>query len=239
LKRRLLIGLAAVGIGLLGGVAVMRRAKAEPRYNGQSLKVWAMQLYAPGPEVRNQATATIRALGTNGVPGLIELLESRDPFWRKQLWRAGLNLPPKLRPGLLRHSSVPEQEAVHQAAAMALRIIGPQAKSAIPALARALRRRESAARWEVAFALASTGADSVPALCEALSDRDPEVRAAAAAGLAMLGAEAQPAIPALFQRLQDENIQVRLRAENALAAIGPSAAQEMIKLVNHEQGWTR
>ena len=239
MKRRLLIGLAVLGVCALAWLVAIRRNRADTLYHGKPLKGWALQLYAPGPEVREQAAAVFRAMGANAVPGLIQLLDSRDPFWRKQLWRVGLSLPSGFRPGLLRHSPVPQDETVHQAAAMALKIIGPDAKAAIPTLARALRSKDRAARWAVASAMASIGKDSVPALIDALSDRDPEVRAAAIAGLDMLGPGAQAAVPVLFERLQDENADVRLRAGNALSAIGPAAAPILINAVMREKGIVR
>jgi len=150
LKRRLFIGLAVVGVCVVAGLVVIRRSRADPLYHGKTIKAWATQLYAPGPEVREQAAAVFRALGTTAVPGLIKLLESRDPFWRKQLWRVGLSLPPRFRPWLLRHSPVPEEETIHQAAAMALQIIGPEAKPAIPALARMLCSKQREPRWDAA-----------------------------------------------------------------------------------------
>ena len=152
MKRRLLIGLAVLGVCLLAGVLAIRRSRPDPIYQGKTIKAWAMQLFSPNAGVREEATTFFRGMGTNAVPGLITLLESRDPIWRKLLWADTPKLPRRLHFQMVRHSRVPEQGTVHQAAAMALTIIGPDAKAAVPALGRVLRSGEREARWAAAAA---------------------------------------------------------------------------------------
>ena len=236
MKRRRLIGLAVLGVCLLAGVVVVRRGMRDPLYQGKTIKTWALQIIASDAETHARSVALFRTMGTNAVPGLIRLLESRDPMWCKALWRATMNLSPKLRVRLLRHTRGAEQELDHQAAARALQLIGPDAKAAVPALARVLHGQERVARWDAAYALASIGKDAVPALVAALNDQDPEARTAAITALLHIGPGAEAAIPALFARLQDDNPGVRLQASEALSAIGPAAGQVLIHAIERERG---
>jgi HEAT repeat protein len=239
LKRRLFIGIVALGFCLVAGVLAFRRSGEGPLYQGKTIEGWAAQLLAPGADVREQATSVFRGLGSNAVPGLIKLLESHDPIWRKQLWGWALRLPPRYRPGLLRHSRVPREAEIHREAAMALTIIGPNAKAAVPALGRALLSKERENCWCFADALGAMGPEALAALTHALANSDPDIRAAAIFGLGKLGPAAEPAVSPLLQCLKDENANVRDRAVQALTGIGPPAVPELIQAIEHEKGQVR
>jgi HEAT repeat protein len=239
LKRRLLIGLAALGVCVVVLAVFLPRKSEGPLYQGKTISTWAYQLFGPGPETRDQAATVLKGLGTNAVPGLIRLLEWRDPIWRKQLWALALRLPPRFRRGLLAHSPVPHEQTAHQAAAMALTIIGPQANGAVAALGRDLRLKEPANLWHYADALGAIGKDSLPVLTNALASTDPAVRSAALFGLVKLGPAAEPAVPALVQRLKDNNAEVRTWAVRSLAAVGPPAVPALVAAVEHERGPVR
>jgi len=113
-------------------------------------------------------------------------------------------------------------------AAMALEGLGPRAREALPALARALRHKYSPVRhWSVCTLGAIGGAEAVPPLICALRDPDTGVRWAAVAWLGDLGAVAAPAAPALIKLLETApylNENDRLAIE-ALGNIGPAAAE--------------
>ncbi len=79
---------------------------------------------------------------------------------------------------------------IRQRAVDALRQLGPEAKSAVPALTAALRDSSCGVRRRAAEALGAVGAEarsSVPALTEALRDRIHTVRDAARAALEKIG----------------------------------------------------
>jgi HEAT repeat protein len=239
LRRRWIIGLGVLTLFLLAVSLVFWPRSEGPPYQGKAISAWAFQLLAPGPEVREQAAAAFRHHGTNAVPSLIRMLETRDPLWRRQLWSWALRLPPRFRHGLLQHSPVPQEQAVHQAAAMALAIIGPDAKAAAPALGRALVSKDPVNLWQYADALGAIGKDSLPALTNALVNSDPNVRSAAIFGLGKLGADAEPAVLPLLQRLADNQADVRERAVQALSAIGPPAVPALVHAVEQERGLVR
>jgi HEAT repeat protein len=233
-----LLGLAVVGVGLLVWLA-FRRPSEGPLYQGKTIDAWASQLLAPGPEVRDQAASVFRGLGPAAVPRLIWMLEWHDPIWRKQVWSLALRLPPRLRFGLVRNSPVPQESAVHQKAAMAVTIIGPDARAAVPALGRALLHKEPENLWYFADALGTIGKDALPALTNALANPDYEIRSAAIYGLGKVGPAAQPAVPLLVQTLKDEKADVRDRAVQALLAIGPPAVPALVQAVEQDRGPVR
>ena len=113
--------------------------------------------------------------------------------------------------------------AVRDAAAMALREMGPDAKPAIPVLAQMLRDPDGYLRVTAAHTLDRMGADAVPSLVPLLRDCDPRVRALVAETLRAIGPDAKAAIPALTESLRDESPAVRDAAALALREMGPDA----------------
>jgi HEAT repeat protein len=116
-----------------------------------------------------------------------------------------------------------EDAAVRQAAAVALRDMGPKAKAAIPALAELLRDRDGFVVLDASRTLEKMGLEAVPSLVQLLSDPDPHVRELAARTLGRIEPEAKAAIPALTQRLRDEDSVVRHAAVVALREMGSKA----------------
>src|SRR5439155_8038 len=92
-------------------------------------------------------------------------------------------------------------------AAEALGRIGPAAKEAVPALARAMKDKdEVSVRAAAAEALGRVGAAAVPELIEALKGKDAGQRALAAGALGRIGPGAKEAVPALEKVLDDKTI---------------------------------
>jgi HEAT repeat protein len=112
---------------------------------------------------------------------------------------------------------------VRSSAVQALRQMGPKARSAIPALVRALGDEQSWLSESVASALGEMGPSAVPPLIAALKDKNPKVRTNAALALAALGPQAEAAVPALVVALNDDGLEVRRCAARALGEIGPAA----------------
>lgn len=119
---------------------------------------------------------------------------------------------------------------VRRGAAEALGVIGGDANTTIPALARALKDSDVDVIAAASVSLRRFGKKAVPALREALSDKDNQVRRHAADALAGLGVEAKDAVPDLIKAYQSEapnmrrgNVQVKASYINALGEIGPDA----------------
>ena len=105
-----------------------------------------------------------------------------------------------------------------------LELLGPDAKPAVPAIAKALQDRNRFVRWGAARALGRIGATKngvFEGLGEQLSDDDLDVAGAAARALEDCGRDALPAVPALAKALARDDPTLRLSLLFALRAVGP------------------
>lgn len=104
--------------------------------------------------------------------------------------------------------------------------IGPNAKTAVPALTESLKDKECYVRSDAALALREIGPEArtaIPALTELLNDKDQWVQLAAAEGVAKIGADPKPAALTLTELLKHKDANVRHAAAGALRDIGPEA----------------
>jgi hypothetical protein len=125
-----------------------------------------------------------------------------------------------------------QKDARGEAARIVLGPMGAQTKTAVPALAEALKDEVAPVRAGAAAALywiAAEAGTAVPALTGALQDRDSRVRRVSAMALARIGLGARSAVPALIQVLVDEDARVRAAATSALGRIGPNAATGLVE----------
>jgi HEAT repeat protein len=215
----------------------------EPSYHHKALSIW-LQSYSPDAD-SSEADEAVRAIGTNGIPILLDNLHARDSVLKLKLAVLGM----QFTPAATRHmraekgfsalgpeasNAVPAITAVYaqnvsasarRAAGNALVEIGPVAKTAIPALIDSAANTNSEVR---AFAVYTLGRlaqepDIVnPVLLKSLHDPDPEVRYNAAFGLgagAFMGGDARAAVPALVETLKDTYGTARAAAAMALGNI--------------------
>jgi hypothetical protein len=111
---------------------------------------------------------------------------------------------------------------VRSAVAAALGSIGPEARSAVPALKILLNDWEKMVRIETADALWKVARKSkliVPLLVGALRDEDPFFRGLSARILAEIGPGASKAAPALLEALEDADKWVRFDVIRALHVV--------------------
>jgi len=116
-----------------------------------------------------------------------------------------------------------DDEGVRLRALRALSRMGSEARSATPALVKALNDREEKIRQGAASLLGLIGAreqSTVSALARALGDPDALVRAYAAGALGRIGDDAQSASRALTLALSDSDYRVRASAAHSLGQIG-------------------
>src|SRR2546426_808435 len=155
LKKRLLIGLA---IGAVCGVAaflIIRRSSELLTYQGKSVKIWSLQLYAsPNQSARDEAVAAFKSMGSNAVPVLIKLLAAKERPLSKNIWSHASGIPLKTRRIILQQVAPPNAAVIRAAAARALSVMGVDAKSAIPALDENLKGGDREVCWETAKTLA-------------------------------------------------------------------------------------
>ena len=121
---------------------------------------------------------------------------------------------------------------VRRGAAEALGAVGGDAKSTIPALAKAMNDSDLEVITVASVSLSKYGKQAVPVLQEALADKDNQVRRHAAEALAKIGPDAKDAVPDLLKAYQAEGKQMKRATSTvkasyveALGAIGPDAKE--------------
>jgi HEAT repeat protein len=184
----------------------------------------------PRADVRLAAVEALETLGDDAAPAAAELAKALstdhepDRFVR---WAAArtvgrmspdkLNIPEVVR-NLIRMVDDPDLD-LRVMAAESLEQLGPHAKAAVPALAKATGKGDAEIRRAAIRALTGIGTDATPAvpdIAAALSFSDVRVRRAAAEALSQFGALAQPAETDLRKALDDDDAEVRRHAEDAL-----------------------
>ncbi len=108
--------------------------------------------------------------------------------------------------------------------------LGPDAASAVDALARAVGSDDFEIRWQAARALGSIGPAAKRAavvLHDALTDEAPSVRAYAAFALGRLGKTAEPSVDQLIKNVFDKEMIVRRASIRALRSIDPPIQKTM------------
>jgi HEAT repeat protein len=217
MKRRRLVICAATVICLVAVIVVVRKSPGRfASSNNKSLEILCARAYSGNP----QAVAQLAGADTNVIPGLVELLRTRDSFFRKQAWLLLRKLPPPLRRSLAPRFPPPAAEYVRETAAHGLGLLGPLAREAIPDLIRALRDREGRVSVEAAGTLSRIGPAALPALNAALHDHDARVRQAVINALTQMNPETRLALPGLVQKLDDPDERVRSSAAYALTTMG-------------------
>ncbi len=144
--------------------AALIRTQPDPR---AAIPALSAAVRADPSRFGHAAVEALAALGEPAVPLAIELFHEADPRIR----RIGLQLLARL---------------------------GPAAKATVPLLIETFRQPKPSIRVRAEQALAAIGESAIEALTRALRDRDSKVRGAAALALELMGEPAWPAVPALI-----------------------------------------
>jgi hypothetical protein len=233
---RILVGIVLV---TLFAVVIWRgRLAREPVYEGRTLSSWldhhvsssaAVPPY--GSEGWNKAEEALRAIGTNGIPVLVDMLRAKDPpkLVMKAAERQGWT---RLQEGAAwrRHeeaeyafhllgtnaaSAVPDLIEIYEKnisqssqdhTAMSLGHIGAAAQAALPVLIRRFTHTNQEVRFHAVSAVMDIGGDPnvvIPALVSALKDPFVSVRWNALVGLTHFGAKARPIVPEILKMMND------------------------------------
>jgi HEAT repeat protein len=173
------------------------------------------------------------------LPVLIEMLRSKDPRERSQAVQA-LDCPSirgasEAVPALVEMLDEPGNHYVRGRAASALSYIGPEAKPALPDIARVFLTEPMVPGYSSFIsALARFGPDGLPPLVDALADAEGYARRTIPLAIGRLGPSAEPAIPALVRiatgRDESETAEVR----RALLQIGPRAVSALVKALDDD-----
>ncbi len=227
-------GARVLGLQLTAGDAELRRAAAWAlghAHGGAALETDALVRALREDPSNGVRAAAAQALGTIGasasgpVPWLLDALGDPSEAVRHEAARSlsALHLAAEDVPRLTA-ALASSDDYVSAFAAWSLGNLGKEARTAVPALARALAREKTDA--VVAGALARIGpsaADAVPVLVGFLETGTPDRRWRAARTLGRIGPPAVAAVPALTAAVGDPESLVRLHAVRALGRVGPAA----------------
>ena len=228
-RRFLLIGSAFVASGILAAIFIARYAPAPPVYEGKTVREWALQSVASGPQREAEAAVAFHALGSNAVPALAKLLGASDSILRRAIWAHAAQFPKPLQRFISRNIGAPQAALLQRAAARALGVIGPEAAAAVPALSRTIRAKEADVRYEAGLALGRIGGAGADQLAATLTAKDPNVRYPAVVGLGEARADLNLAVLALLQALGDPHDGVRIAAGGSLSKLGTNVLPLVIR----------
>ena len=240
-RRRILFILPLVlSFGLTTWLVILH--VREPVYRGKSLRVWLDEA-EQDDGINFRADTAIRAMGTDAVPALLKMVGTKDAGVRKLLLKLPKWIPIHLRP----------REEIQQLGWRGFHILGPVAKSAVPALIRLLHDDDAQVRAYAAGCLAEIGPDSrdaVPDITKNLSDAlarkargrwDDWEKGYAALALGEIGPPAASAIPQLSLLTNDPTTAGPL-AQAALIKIKGESFQPVIEALNdtsNQSNWWR
>lgn len=183
-----------VGVGLvmiaIFGVLVWLLPPAQPTYNGRSLDSWLEEWSHSDYDRTDPAAAAIKAIGTNGLPLLLNRLSQEESPMRNLLRAACRSIRIKLSGPISRQLG----------AAEAINLLGADASAALPVLTNLMSNRRY--QMQATIALAGIGHDGVAVLIQTLTNRDWSLREVAAGALAEARSDFDEVIPALIETIK-------------------------------------
>lgn len=199
-------------------------------YQGKRLSQWVLDFEpkagsAAEVKASERAEGAIRQLGKKTLPLLIDWLQLEDTSFD----RTARDI---LRALHLRNSG-PTSNRKRERAYEVLRMLGEEAKPAIPKLIKCLDSKPSPTRAHAAQLLASLGPhaqEAVPHVTRLLDDDSGFVRGQAAQALGTFGPLAASAVPKLIRMLAEYPFGARA-ATHALQRIGPAAVPALMAAV--------
>src|SRR5262249_20059643 len=138
----------------------------EPEYRGKKLTEW-MRPYEQdyqwhgriwiSEEDQVVVDDAVRHMGTNALPWMLKWIAYEPTAWKAEFWRILSKLPVNLTARLLPKHNYWELDGFRIDAAIAFKILGPEAAPAVPALSRMVKdARYVAHRDRVLWALSFT-----------------------------------------------------------------------------------
>lgn len=198
--------------------------RRELSYQGKPASCWLDHFSSPR-EGTNLSLLAFQAMGSNAVPYLVRVLETKPSALGKKLDAElhgssgrGQNLPERIKHHL---PSAMRTEGRRENAALVVSELGPVAEAAIPTLIRIMEdpsedRRVAGEARGALFSMGEKLASQTPRFMGYLKHGDIEARELGASYLGSIGPKAKPAIPLLLEAVDGANGSVRWAAAQAL-----------------------
>lgn len=209
--RKPLIALAVVAAVLVLAAYVTR--PREPVYEGKRLSEWLEQIRSEDEAEMRHGVAAIRAIGTNALPALMEMLDSRDSSLKLWIQR----LPSKQSLITWKMASADDRKVD---GLIGLSVLGESSRPALPKMKALFVADAPGSTWGIACAaIADCEPDVVGYFTACLTNPIPRVRHASAQRLGFMREKARTAVPQLIVALKDDNHVVRKYAARSLGLI--------------------
>jgi len=213
-------------IAFVGGLILTCARSSEPAFKNKRLSDW-LKSYDPRILINNkdEVDDTVRHIGTNAIPTLLNMLRARDSIvapavkWAEKKDWVWVSLA----------------EEKHVEAARGFEVLGASANGAVPALIEIYNQNNaSESRAAVAYSLGFIGVASqkaIPQLIEGATNTDKILRSTAVRSLGQIKSQPGIVVPVLMVALNDSDQFVRYMAAEALGAFGTNAMQAVPALI--------
>jgi HEAT repeat protein len=210
---------SVIGLLIIAWIVAAISGAREPEYDGKKLTQWLEELRrpsSPSPLARTNAMIAIRQMGTNAVPYMVTMLRAKD----SRLKAKCVDLLSRLRWVNIqfRDDYLRREDALR-----GLGVLGPDARAAIPDVAKLLDDRRHAQM--AAYTLHQIGTEAAPVLVQALNSTNTWARSQAAGFLGASGDAAS--VPSLIAALKDSDFITKSRAAHALSRF-PEQAEVIV-----------
>ncbi len=222
--------LVIVAVGILLALVWMSPRHEEPVYQGKTMREWieAYCVSRPGMDAHTQAEAALRKIGANGIPVLLKMIQTPDSSFRT-------TLKDLIRKQSLIEANYRDAKDIRFMASAGFRVLGEDAKGAVPELITLLKRGSSTVEREEAIeALGYIGPSAqaaVPALLAIASDAKDPGRYDAINSLGLIRSSAETVVPCLERCLRDPDRFIRYKAVTALKEFGEAAKSSVPSLI--------
>jgi len=179
----------------------------EAKFQGRTVEEWLPGLSSPAPEAKQKAQAAIRLAGTNALPTLLRLIQSKD--------RLGVATAP----------NAPAASRLRTQAISGFEVLGIRALAAIPRLEELLLSGDLP--FPVAVALTKIGPEGLMPLTRAMTSENDKVRSAAGAALDSLDSRATPFVAHLLKLCAENDKRLKIPAIKALGRIGQNPDESL------------
>lgn len=212
------------GLLLVAAVTILLfiRKRSEPTFEGKGLRYWVAETDNWQGSEDEPVAKAFRSMGTNSIPGLLKLLQTKDSAFKTWTLAPNARFPShqaRLRIAALLRSEPSDASDKRYSASLAFHFLGQDAISAVPSLTRLLQDPQTTI--DAARALAQMGPQSIPTLLQAATNSHRDVRSSAIGALSILGPKAGPAVSELLKALGDQDYYVRSSAAWTLGCLGP------------------
>lgn len=228
MKKSRQVAIVALGTAVFLAACSAVHTSREPVYRGKPLSVWLKLMGSKESELHKGAIDAIRQTGTNGLPMMVEMLQSQDPAARRGAFRGLHLLGSQAAPAVPVLGTLLQHPDTADDALAALLYIGPPA---VPVFCAALTNQSPAVREFSKAALAATSARTpsvAPTILSAwtnyLAHGDAEVRAYAAESVFCTLPQFESIVPVLLKLLDDPSREVREKAAGAFRSVSRISA---------------